>query len=195
MMPDVSFICTSDRPNYLRLLIACLRVQSNANWELIVLDQTPRAACLDPVREVEALGETRVFWEAVPRIGDVGQSMKMAYTQYARGEFVCLPHDDAYFVPSFIDQMLWTARSCKYDLVTCGWLWGKADNSGPYRPMPGEPRFGQIGLGGFIVKREALIEDGWTVIGEGGDGYLAERIASRRPHGPVPAGHILFVYN
>jgi hypothetical protein len=195
MMPDVSFICTSDRPNHLRHLIACLRVQTNANWELIVLDQTPRAACLPPVTEVEALGETRVFYEHVPRVGDFGQSMKMAYTRFARGEFVCLPNDDAYYVPSFIDQMLWTARSCKYDLVTCGWLWSSADNTTPYRPMAGEPRFGHIDIGGYIMKREALIADGWTVTGEGGDGYLAERIAARVPHGPVPAGHILYVHN
>ena len=195
MMPDVSFIVISDRPNHLRHLIACLRVQTNANWELIVLDQTPRAACLAPVTEVEALGETRVFWEAVPRVGDIGQSMKMAYTRFARGEFVCLPNDDAYYVPSFVDQMMWTARSCNYDLVTCGWLWSSADNTKPYRPMAGEPRFANIDIGGFIVKREALIADGWTVTGEGGDGYLAERISTRVPWGKVPAGHILYVHN
>jgi len=195
MMPDVSFIVTSDRPNHLRHLIACLRVQSNQNWELIVLDQTPRCACLAPVTEVEALGENRVFYEHVPRVGDVGQSMKMAYTQYARGEFVCVPNDDAYYVPPFIDQMLWSARTFNWDLVYCGWLWNCADNTSPYRPMSGEPRFGRIDVGGFIVKREALIEDGWPDRGEGGDGHLVERICSRRPHGVVPAGHILYVKN
>jgi hypothetical protein len=61
--------------------------------------------------------------------------------------------------------------------------------------MAGEPRFANIDIGGFIVKREALIEDGWTVTGEGADGYLAERIAARRPWGKVPAGHILYVHN
>jgi hypothetical protein len=195
MMPDVSFIVTSDRPNCLRHLIACLRVQTSPRWELIVLDQTGRAECLPPVKEVEALGEDRVFWEGVPRIGDVGQLMKMAYTQYARGEWVCVPNDDAYYVPSFIDQMLWPARASKWDLVYCGWLWNAADNTTPYRPMPGIPRFGLIDVGGFMVKREALIEDGWPDRGEGGDGHLVERIAARRPHGAVPDGHILYVKN
>lgn len=195
MMPDVSFIVAADRPDQLRHLIACLRVQTHPQWELIVLDQTARATCLPPVREVEALGETRVVWEAVPKICDVGQSMKMAYTRYARGEFVCLPNDDAYYVPRFLTQMLWAARAFTWDLVYCGWLWDMADNSTPYRPMPGVPTFGQIDVGGFIVKREALIEDGWPERGEGGDGYLAARIAARRPHGPVPDGHILYVKN
>lgn len=194
-MPDVSFIVTSDRPNCLRHLIACLRLQTNANWELIVLDQTPRAACLDPVKEVEAIGETRVMWEAVPRIGDVGQSMKMAYTRYARGEFVCVPNDDAYYVPSFIDQMLWTARAQDLTLVYCDWLFNAADNTTPYRYMEAEPRFGRIDVGGFMVKREALIEDGWTYRAEGGDGYLVERIAAKHRHGAVPAHHILYVKN
>jgi hypothetical protein len=195
MMPDVSFIVISDRPNHLRHLISCLRLQSCQAWELIVLDQTQRADCLAPVKEVEALGEDRVFWEAVPRIGDVGQSMKMAYTRFARGEWVCLPNDDAYYVPSFIDQMLWPARAFHWDLVYCGWLWNCADNTSPYRPMPGVPRFGQIDVGGYMLKRDALIEDGWTVRSEGGDGYLVERVAARRPHGVVPAGHILYVKN
>lgn len=195
MMPDVSFLVVSDRPNHLRHLIACLRVQSNQNWELIVLDQTNRCDCLPPVTEVEALGETRVFYEHVPRVGDVGQSMQMAYTRFARGEFVCVPHDDAYYVPSFIDQMLWTARQGNFDLVYCGWLWNDADNTSPYRPMPGVPLFGRIDAGGFMVKREALIEDGWPERGEGGDGRLVERICARRPHGVVPADHILYIKN
>jgi len=195
MMPDVSFIVISDRPDHLRHLIACLRVQSHQAWELIVLDQTPRASCLPPVAEVEALGETRVFWEGVPKVGDVGQSMKMAYTRFARGEFVCLPNDDAYYVPPFIGQMLWTAKAHGWDLVYCGWLFNAADNTTPYRPMPGVPAFGRIDVGGFIVKREALIEDGWSDRGEGGDGHLVERICARRPHGAVPANHILYVKN
>ena len=195
MMPDVSFVVTSDRPNHLRHLIACLRVQSNANWELIVLDQTPRAACLDPVKEVEALGETRVSWEPVPRIGDVGQSMKLAYSRFARGEFVCVPNDDAYYVPSFIDQMLWAARAKDYDLVYCDWLWNAADPTTPYRHIVVAPVFGRIDVGGFLVKREALIEDGWTYRGEGGDGLLVERLASKVKHGAVPFHHILYVKN
>lgn len=195
MMPDVTFLTTSDRPNQLRHLIACLRVQTNANWELIVLDQTPRAACLEPVKEVEALGETRVYWEPVPRVGDVGQSMKMAYTRFARGEFVCVPNDDAYYVPSFIDQMLWTARAFDYDLVYCDWLWNAADQTTPYRHVPVAPVFSRIDVGGFLVKREALIEDGWTWRGEGGDGLLVERLAAKVKHGAVPNHHILYVKN
>jgi hypothetical protein len=195
MMPDVSFIVTSDRPNHLRHLIACLRLQSNANWELIVLDQTPRAACVEPVKEVEALGETRVFWEAVPRIGDVGQSMKMAYTRFARGEFICVPMDDAYYMPSFIDQMLWAARAHNYDLVYCDWLWNAADQTTPYRHVPVRPAFGWIDVGGFLVKREAMLADGWGYTGEGGDGVLVERLAAKVNHGAVPNHHILYVKN
>lgn len=195
MMPVVSFVVVSDRPNHLRHLIACLRVQTNEAWELIVLDQTPRAACLPPVTEVEALGETRVFWEAVPRVGDVGQSMKMAYTRFARGEFICVPNDDAYYVPSFIDQMLWTARAFNLDLVYCDWLFNAADNTTPYRHMQGAPVFGRIDVGGFIVKREALLEDGWTWRGEGGDGHLVQRICEKHKSGPVPDNHILYVKN
>lgn len=195
MMPDCTFLVTSDRPDHLRHLIACLRVQTNPNWELIVLDQTHRAACLKPVQEVEAIGEARVYWEAVPRVGDIGQAMKMAYTRFARGEFVCLPNDDAYYVPTFLDQMLWTARAHDYELVYCDWLFDAADNTKPYRHMPVAPQFGRIDVGGFIVKREALIEDGWTYRAEGGDGYLVERIASRWKHGAVPDHHILYVKN
>ncbi len=195
MMPDVSFIVVSDRPDQLRHLIACLRLQTNPKWELIVLDQTPRAVCLPPVQEAEALGETRVFWEAVPRVGDVGQSMKLAYSRFARGEFVCVPMDDAYYVPSFLDQAIWAARTYGYTLVYFDWLFNAADNSTPYRPVSAMPVVGRVDVGGFLVKREALIEDGWTWRGEGGDGQVVERIAAKYPAGPVPDHHILYVKN
>lgn len=195
MKPDLSFLCVSDRPDALRQLIACLRLQTYPNWELLVLDQTARAECLAPVREAEALGERRVSWDAVPRIGDVGQSMKAAYTRFARGEFLCFPHDDAYYVPVFAERMLWQAMSFGWDLVVCDWLFDRADNTTPYRHMVGAPVFGQVDIGGFIVKKEALIADGWLDRGEGGDGRLVERIAATHPHGCVPDHRVLYVKN
>lgn len=195
MKPDLTFITVADRPDALRQLIACLRLQTYPDWELLVLDQTPKATCLAPVLEAEALGERRVSWDAVPRIGDVGQSMKAAYTRFARGEFLCFPHDDAYYVPVFVERMLWQARACQWDLVYCDWLFDRADNTTPYWHMDGVPQFGRIDVGGFIVRREVLIADGWPDRGEGGDGRLVERIAAKYPHGCVPDHRVLYVKN
>lgn len=195
MTPDLSFICVADRPDALRQLIACLRLQTYPEWELLVLDQTQRADCLAPVLEAEALGERRVSWDSVPRIGDIGQSMKAAYTRFARGEFLCFPHDDAYYVPVFVERMLMEARNNNFDLVYCDWLFDRADNTTPYHHMPGVPQFGRIDIGGFIVKRDALLADGWADRGEGGDGRLVERLAQKHRHGCVPDNRVLYVKN
>ncbi len=195
MKPDVSFVCISDRPNSLRLLIACLRLQTNAAWELIVLDQTPRAACLAPVQEAEALGETRVDWQPVPKVGDVGQLMKMAYSETARGEYICLPNDDAYYVPVFVDRMVWFARANDLGLAYCDWLFDRADNTVPYRHMPGKPQHGWIDIGGFIVRKSDLVADGWPDRDEGGDGHLVERLAAKVRHACVPDQRVLYVKN
>lgn len=195
MKPDLSFLCVADRPDALRQLICCLRLQTCAAWELLVLDQTPEASCLPPVKEAKALGEDRVFWEAVPRIGDIGQSMKAAYTRFARGEFLCFPHDDAYYVPVFVERMLFEARVNNLEFVYCDWLFDKADNTVPYHHMPGVPVFGRIDIGGFIVTKAALLADGWKDNGEGGDGRLAERLAAKHRHGCVPDNRVLYVKN
>lgn len=195
MIPNVSFVCISDRPDALRQLIACLRLQGDPAWELLVLDQTPEASCLQPVKDAKALGEERVTWYAVPRIGDVGQTMKLAYTRLARGEYLCFPNDDAYYVPAFVSRMVWYAREANLDLVYCDWLFDRADNTVPYRYMEAVPMHGRIDIGGFIVRKEVLIADGWPDRGEGGDGRLVERIAANYRHGCVPNHNVLYVKN
>lgn len=195
MTPDLSFLTVADRPDALRLLIACLRLQTNPAWELLVLDQTPDAACLAPVKEAKALGEERISWDAVPRIGDIGQSMRAAYTRFARGEFLCFPHDDAYYVPVFVEKMLLYARTNAWELVYCDWLFDRADNTTPYHHWPGVPTFGRVDMGGFIVTKAALLADGWGDHGEGGDGRLVERIAEKHRHGCVPDNRVLYVKN
>ena len=195
MKPDVSFVCIADRPDFLRVLIACLRVQTSEKWELIVLDQTPYATCLPPVMEARALGETRIEWEAVPKVGDIGQSMKSAYSEFARGEYLCFPNDDAYYVPVFVDKLVWYGRAQNLDLVYCDWLFDRADNTVPYRHMPGRPKLGWIDIGGFIVRKTALMADGWGDRDEGGDGHLVERLASKHKHACLPDDRVYYVKN
>lgn len=195
MTPDLSFICVADRPDALRQLIACLRLQSDPRWELIVLDQTSRGACVLPIVEAEKLGETRLVYEPVPRVGDIGQSMKLAYSRYARGEFLCFPHDDAYYMPPFVDRMLMTARDGQLDLVYCDWIFDRANNTVPYHYWPGSPVFGRIDIGGFIVRKTVIVGGAWHDSIEGWDGRMVERICATHPHGCVPDNRVLYVKN
>lgn len=195
MIPDLSFICIADRPDNLRHLIACLRLQTNPRWELLVLDQTPRAACLAPVQEVEALGERRLQWYSVPHFGDHGQTVKYGYTIKARGEYVCYPCDDGYYVPIFVQDMVSYARMNKWDMIYCNFLLDEMVNLTRYQAYDVAPVIGRVDGGGFIVKPQFVIEDGWGDRTGTGDGALVERLVKKCSHGKFPLASIMYVKN
>jgi glycosyltransferase involved in cell wall biosynthesis len=182
----------SDRPNSLRVLIACLRVQTNPSWELLVLDQTERGDCLAPVQEAEKLGERRVFWYHVKRYEDLGQTVKFeACRDLARGEYVCFPLDDAYYIPIFVEGMIHHSRLNNWDLILCNFLFDVF----LYKPFDAAPVIGRVDVGGFIVKKKCVIDDGWPNRVGNGDGLLVERLAKKYPNGKVPEDTVLYVKN
>lgn len=191
MQPDVSFVCVTDRPAHLRVLIACLRLQTSRSWELIVLDQSGTGASLIPVGEAQMLGESRIRYQVVDYVGDWGYTAKYEATRsLARGRFVCYPNDDSYYVPSFVEQMIKAATDQDLALVYCDWLFDRAG----YLPMDARPVVGRIDTGGFFVKRDLVIIDGWPDRGDTGDGLLVQRICEQHRHGKVPHG-VLYVKN
>lgn len=184
----VTFCILSDRPQHLRVLLACLQVQTCPDWAAIVLDQSENG---DGVFDVIAKADERMTWEPVPRRGDWGQTEKFAAAERATTEFVAFPNDDAYYCQQFVELML--AASVGQDLVYCDWVSAK-DMGIPYVAYRVEPIVGRIDVGGFIVRRTLLVAHGWPDKGPTGDGLLIESLVAKGArHVRVPA--ILMVKN
>jgi hypothetical protein len=143
--------------------------------------------------EVAALEDPRLSVKRVVRRGDWGQAEKFEAALDASSEYVGFPNDDAYYCPRYLELMVIAAEHGHADLVYCDWVSDR--NLGrPYAPFTVAPRVGHVDVGGFLVRRSVLLEDGWTDRGPIGDGLLVERLVAKGVrHVRVPA--TLFVKN
>lgn len=169
----VSIICLTDRPHRLPTLFWSLLAQTWPEWELLLLDQTPDASatrfCVDPWRIAAEAGH-RVNVLPVERVGDWGQSAKEAAAlEWARGDALMFPNDDAYYVPTALESLAQSIKAGN-DLAVCGWLY---DLLG-YTAMPPNTQVGHIDVGGFMVTRDQFVRHGWPNKGQTGDGELVQ---------------------
>jgi hypothetical protein len=203
-MSKVAAICLADRPQHLALFLRCLALQTLTDWHCLVLDQGDDPAvgwmCRNnfipdepyPNRyfSYSASTDRRVTHYIVPRHGDWGQVEKFAAAQRVDADWLCFPNDDAYYCPAFLERMVTTGEERGADLVYCDWVYDKAGYAG----YQGRPITGQIDVGGFLVRREALLKHGWPDRGPEGDGHLIESLVkSGVPHAHVPG--FLYVKN
>lgn len=167
----VSIICLADRPARLPLFWWALLAQTYTAWELLILDQTDDAgATVHSVAawEMAVARGHRVDVLPVERVGDWGQSAKeRAALEWARGDALLFPNDDAYYVPTALEMLVGALRD-GHDLALCGWLY---DLLG-YVPMPADPTVGRVDVGGFLVRRDLFARTGWPNKGQTGDGEL-----------------------
>jgi hypothetical protein len=107
-----------------------------------------------------------------PYHGDWGQTSKYNATiAYANSEFVCFPNVDSYYEPSFLSECYYTAK--EYDAIL---VYTDMDTPSFFNTRP---IVCGIDVGGFIVRRDLVKDDGWTDRSNLGDGRLVERISSK----------------
>lgn len=190
--PAVSFIILADRPAHLRVLLAALAVQTDQRWEALVLAQDNRHGVMEVVRQQNDLlnDRTKLSVTLVDRVGDWGQTVKLAAVQRARGKYLAFPNDDAYYCPRFVEVMLQFADDMRFDLVYCDWVFDKYG----YMTYKGAPQVGMLDVGGFIVNRDWVHEGTWDAKDDTGDGKMIEKIV-RLGAQHVRCPHTLYVKN
>ena len=181
---NVTLCILSDRPDHLRVLLACLHLQTYQDWHAVVLDQAQDPAVVVPLCQLDP----RIRHHLVPRRGDWGQAVKYQAAVDCASTWVGFPNDDAYYCPRYLELMLQRATETRAELVYCDWV-SAADAVGmPYTRYQGVPQIGQIDVGGFLVKRDVLVTHGWPDRGPTGDGVLIESlIRNGVSHVRVPA--------
>lgn len=203
MTPIVSLLVgTRNRPDHLRHLLACLRLQGLQEWEVVVCDEGDRGRIEELDIEVPTPAESVVqewmLMEADSRVtivdcrpyaGDWHQSARIKGAAVARGAWLGFPPDDAYYCPRYLEWMVAAGVSQGWGLVYCDWIY---DGMG-YQWHQAQPFVGQVDVGGFLVRRDVYDAVGWPWRDHEGDGKFVAACAAYGAHGRV--SHTLYVKN
>lgn len=166
----ISFIVSSyNRGVYLLTCLASLLSQ-NADKEIIVTDNSndPEhkrfiagfASISDKIKVVDTdihMSENR-FTECY-------RAANYAAVNHAKGEWLCFPSDDNYYVPPFSEIMLQEANASNSDLVYCDFLYDPRWSGRYYSPVSALPKYGFFDKGCFIIKRDLFHKlEGFTIM-------------------------------
>ena len=144
----------------------------------LLIEQTSQDFKVLIVKEIEGLKKETIsnvkgYYTIIKKdfVGDWGQTSKYKACKKVITEYVCFPNVDSSYNPLFVEKMLLKANESNADLVYC-------DMNTPSKVVVTPKKCG-IDVGGFIVKREVVLADGWTNRSSIGDGLLVERIVSK----------------
>jgi hypothetical protein len=102
----------------LQLFLLSMRRQRYENWEVVAVSDGPNPAAK---QLVEAIGDSRIrIIETDKVLGKWGHPYRQIGIDACRGEWIGLSNDDNYYVPGYIEQMVYAGRNA--DLVMCEFL-------------------------------------------------------------------------
>ncbi len=196
-MPKLSFVVsTCDRPGMLPIVLHSLAVQTFPDFEVIVTDNSVQSQAANWLL-VDSLDSR--FRHANTASLDIGQcywTAEWAVKNEVKGDFVCFPSDDSYYVPVFAEVMLSAAERNRWDLVYCNMVYDGRYNGRHYSMVEVLPKINCIDKTGFILKRDWFDEFPGKVPGERvpADGMMIESLVRKGiSHGKVP--DVLMVHN
>lgn len=155
-MSKITFIvCAHDEPDTLTCCLYSLKCQSFKDFDVIVTDRmsTPNNAAHQK-RIVERMQDKR-FTYMFTEAPDIYTAAEEA-AKHAKGEYLCFPSADSYYVPLFAETVLKVAEQTNADMVYCDMLYDPRYNRFCYDVMTTAPALYFIDKTGFIVKKEWL---------------------------------------
>jgi glycosyltransferase involved in cell wall biosynthesis len=203
MTPRVTYIVSAfDRPDRLACCLWSLKVQTDPDFEVIVADNsTDFAIFLEHSRITNSLADRRFRHCNTSRHAnspgwDCYWSAEWIVEHEAKGEWICLPSDDSYYVPVFQEALLAAAANNNWQLVYCDMLYDRRI-SGRYSKLEVEPHENAIDKTGFLVHRDVWIgfpDKPHVPQASACDGMMAAELVKRGVrHGKV--SEILAVHN
>lgn len=199
MTPKITFIVSAyDRPKFLACVLASLQVQSEEAIEVIVADNTKVGLTAHKQRlMVEGMFDDRFLYQNLGERTCYESSKALA--EHAKGDWLCFPHDDGYYVPGFAERMLkCAADNPSAEFIYCDMLYDPRMSSGQgiWTVVTTSPRCGFIDKGGFLVKTALFRSMDWPPAPDdlGRDGLFVDALVSR---GVVTAkaGGVMWVHN
>jgi len=164
-MPAVTYIVSVyERPRALRGCLACLQVQTDPDFEVIVANTGPNEAMQRAHEEVVAqfaCDDPRfsyvntLEYKSSPA-WDCYWAAEWVVEHLASGDWICLPSDDSYYVPMFQERCLARARLNNWSLVWPEMLYDPRLH-GRYEKLDARACVGGIDKTGFLIRRDAWI--------------------------------------
>jgi hypothetical protein len=162
-----------------------LQVQTENDFQVLVADNSP-LSMMWPV--VAGLNDDRFVHCYTGNKGNCYESANLLAT-VAKGDYLCFPSDDNYYVPQFLELML--AQDA--DLIYCDMVYDPRGGT-EYRVVPVEPALNVIDKGGFLIRREQFQPFPWEESPVYADGMLVEQlVATGLSHAKAPG--VLWVHN
>jgi hypothetical protein len=201
--PAVTYIVSAhSRPLALRCVLASLQCQTDPNFEVIVADNYPRSANFQAnqqvVKQIQELWEERFQYVntaqyATDPAWDCYWSAEWVVNSgLAKGEFLCFPSDDSYYMPVFQETLVNQARLNNWSLVFCDMVYDRRMNGGKYAHFTTDVYSGRIDKMCFLLRRDAWIgfpdKPHGTPAPSDCDGKMIAQITRGTLH--VPYGHI-----
>jgi hypothetical protein len=176
--PDTlcAIVSAYDRPEKLRLVLQCMKVQTFTRdlFDVIVTDDSADGANLLIAKDFGYRG-------IHTQVRDCYAAAEIA-CKATNAVYVWFPSDDDWFCPHFAERLMQAAYANAWDLVYCDMLWGPR-TTGKYEPWQVTPRVGRIDKAGFIVRRKLVIDAGGFPEKKRkpncSDGMLVERIVRK----------------
>ena len=144
------------------LFISRLKEQSSQNFNLFIINEI-NDFDTDIITNFDyyTLLETKY-------VGDWGQTSKYKVSTLIDSKYVCYPNVDSFYDNLFVEKMIGKIVEEDADIVYC-------DMNTPAKFIT-SLEVCKIDVGGFIVRRELVVQDGWVNRGQTGDGKLIKRL-------------------
>ena len=170
-------------PDRLKLFILSMQRQRYENWEVIAVTDGPNDAA---ARLVGETNDPRIrLIETERRLGRWGHPYRQIGLDACRGDYIGMSNDDNYYVPGYIEQMLF-AFGTSADIVLCQLL---HSHSGWKVDPPGND------LGAWIARASLVRRVPWT-----GQDYTSDRdylmsLLAQAPGRVATVARPLFIHN
>lgn len=178
-------ISAFNRPGHLRCLLASLAIQTESDFNALIMDNSPDN-CNEPV--VNETGDPRFLH--VHSSGENCYASSNLGATLARGDYLCFPSDDNYYVPLFLSSMLKQMT----DLIYCNMIYDPRGARKEYRVIDVHPKIGKIDKGGFLIRRTKFLPFPWEQSLRLADGMMVEKLVENHLSHSKASG-ILWVHN
>jgi glycosyltransferase involved in cell wall biosynthesis len=185
--PRVTLIVsTFHSPDKLTCLLYSLKVQTFADFEVLVADNSTEPEMLGRDQAIVAGMRDARFRHCATGPSDCYYAAdKLA--KEARGDYLAFPSDDNYYVPGFLEVML----RQRADLIYCDMIYDPR-YTGTWAQVDVHPTAGHIDKGGFLLRKSQFTrfpaDRTWA------DGLLVEELMGRGvSHAKAPG--VLWVHN
>lgn len=152
----LSFIVsTYKRSENLRGLFSSLLVQSDPNWECIIMDEGDNIQMLpnDPRFKYHKFERIELGFDNLGR-GSLGLLAKDAGIQFASGEFIVFANDDVYFLPLFVEILTSEQIRTGSDLELCDFVFACPGYQN--RVISAYPQVGSICTSNYILRKSVI---------------------------------------